>query len=206
MITDNGVKIIIQTDDGIISQITEQSQTTSQSIDQSSVSTVGIDFNYLTEVCSLELLISEYIAKLASVAETLTPDNKLASNDINQVIYLVRLLREWTIRQLSIYANSPVNVDDPFFAQVPMPQIVIVHESDFKPTFVMPISVYLYQLSVRYSGTSYDGELAAISENLFKVGVNTTDGSGRKHFLMLPDPTELLRAAKDNELFTTAAY
>lgn len=166
----------------------------------------GGGLDYRTEVCTLELLFSEYIQSFIPTAESFAPGDKLTSSDIDQVIYLVRLLREWVIEQLTVFINSPANTVDPFFAQAPRPQLVAVREIDFKPAAILPISVYLQQLSVRYSGISFCGELTSIAEHIFKIGVSNKPEDEGKHFLLLPDQNELLCAARDNELYVSAPY
>lgn len=161
---------------------------------------------FRTEVCTLELLFSEYIRSLIPVAESFEPGKQLTSSDIDQVIFLVRLLREQTINQLLACIHSAPDDVDPFFGQQSMPQLVVVYEKDFNPSATMPISAYMHRLSMQFQGFNYDMTLNGVDDPLFKIGVTMKPEDDGKHFLMLPDQKKLLEAARDGVLMAASSF
>lgn len=167
---------------------------------------VDSGIQYRTEVCSLELLFSEYIWKLIPTAESFEPGKQITSNGIDQVIYLIHLLRGWAINHLVVYIDSFGEGNDPFFAQMPVPQLNVAKEGEFNPTFVMPIGEYLQQLSARHRTIDYDPMLLTIADEFFQIAVSGREEDNGKHYLLLPDQKVLLCAARDGVLFSTGAY
>lgn len=159
--------------------------------------------DYRTEVCTLELLFADYIGTLIPVAESFSPDEQVTSRDIDQVVFLLRTLRETVIAQLSECLRVfPDN--DPFFPHPAMPQLAVVREKDIEPFATIPLSLYLQRLSVLHPHFAYDGILGTVSQDLFRVGVKPGDEG--KHYLILPEEKVLLRTAGSNNLFFASSY
>ena len=162
--------------------------------------------SYWTEVCSLELLFSEYIQSLIPTAESFEPGKQVTSSDIDRIIGLIRRVRECVINYLHVQINVASADIDPFFTEQPMAEIYVVRENEFKPTVVMPISDYVKQLSKRYPSVNYDSLIEEVSESLFKVGLSDRLTDEGKHYLLLPNPVDLLCAARDRVLFSSGSY
>ena len=161
---------------------------------------------YRTEVCTMELMFSEYIQSLIPVAEAFEPGKQLTSSDIDQVIFLIRLLREQVIKQLAAHIHSSQVAVDPFFSQQAVPQLIVVHEKDFKLSAAMPVSAYLHRLAGMFHGFEYDMTLSSLNDRLFIIGVSMNREDDGKHFFLLPDQKQLLEAARDGELLAPASY
>ena len=161
---------------------------------------------YRTEVCTMELQFSEYIQSLIPAAEAFEPGKQLTSQDIDQVIFLIRLLREHAIGQLAACIHSSQLAVDPFFSQQSVPQLVIVHEKDFKLSAAMPVAAYLQRLAGMFHGFEYDATLNSVNDRLFRIGVSMIREDDGKHFLLLPDQKKLLEAARDGALLTAASF
>ena len=167
---------------------------------------VSDEEHYQTELCGLELVFAEYIWSLIPAADSFDPDDKVSSRDINQAIYLIRLLREWAISHLTAYIHMAPVAHDPFFAEKPMPELVVEKEKDCRAVYVMPVGTYLQRFSERYGGVSYDPDLLSLTGELFKIGISDKPADEGAHFLMLPDPKELLRAASNNQPYVESSY
>lgn len=157
---------------------------------------------YQTEVCTMELQFSEYIQSLIPAAEAFEPGKQLTSQDIDKVIFLIRLLREHVINQLMACINSSQVAVDPFFGQQAVPFLGVVHEKDFKISSAMAVSTYLHRLVGMFHGFECDMSLRNLNDRLFKIGISMNKDDGGKHFLLLPDQRQLLKAARDGELLT----
>ena len=162
------------------------------------------DLCYRTDVCTLELLLAEYIGSLIPSAESFSPGEQPTSGDLDQVIYTLRLLRETVVSCISayIYSPPPSNLNS-FFAPPPMPQVAVTQESGFEAAYVMPLREYLQHLFERHNEIKCDPMLMDIAAYLFRVGISARPEDGGKHFILLPDPKELLQAARDGKMLHT---
>lgn len=166
----------------------------------------GYTRNYWTEVCSLELLFSEYIQSIIPAAESLEAAQQVASSDIDRIISVIRGIREWVISYLHVQIKMAPSDVDPFFVEQPMPEIYAVRESEFKPSTVMPLGDYVKRSSKRYPDVIYASIIEDVSDALFKVGMSSRSADEGKHYLLLPDPIDLLCATRDRVLFSIGSF
>lgn len=153
-----------------------------------------------------EVYFSEYMTMFSKVfqgSEEIL--NEEAKTDIRLGIIFIRQVREFVLAQNYHHLETHTHALDPFFNNPQVPHLIPVPKDQFKAAHTIALPQYFQRLTQVFPGFSAPIHLQYIANgpmaDAVSVGINAVSAGPMEHFLIMPDPVDILNAAKKVQEF-----